>query len=63
MDVNSIAQRSSSLTAQSNAVELTVATLKQGNNQMKAEGAAVLKLIGAVPQAVGNVGNTINTTV
>lgn len=63
MDTNSIAQLSSALTGAQTATQLNVAVLKLGNDQIKAEGQAALQLIQAVPQAVGNVGNTINIAV
>lgn len=63
MDVNKIAQISSTLSAQRNAIDLNVAMVKLGNDQMKAQGEAVLQLIEAVPQAVAMVGNTINVAV
>lgn len=63
MDVNKIAQISSIISAQRNAIDLNVAMVKLGNDQMKAQGEAVLQLIEAVPQAVAIVGNTINVAV
>ncbi len=63
-DVNlRTAQISPFLSAQRTASDLNVAILKLGNNQIKAEGEAALQLIQALPQAVGNVGNTINIAV
>lgn len=63
MDVNRIVQISSTLSAQRSAIELNVAMVKLGNDQMKAQGEAVMQLIQAVPQAAGNAGNTINIVV
>lgn len=63
MDINGIAQLSTNLSAQRTASELHVAILKLGNDQIKAEGEAALQLIQALPQSVGNVGNTINIAV
>jgi len=63
MDINRTAQISSFLSAQRTASELNVAILKLGNDQIKADGEAALQLIQALPQAVGNVGNTINIAV
>ncbi len=63
MDVNRIVQISSTLSAQRNAIDLNVAMVKLGNDQMKAQGEAVMQLIEAIPQAVANVGNTINIAV
>ena len=62
--VNStIAQISPYLSAQRTASELSVAILKLGNDQIKANGEAALQLIQALPQPVGNVGNIINIAV
>lgn len=63
MDINRTAQISPILSAQRTASELHIAILKLGNDQIKAEGQAALQLIQALPQAVGNVGNTINIAV
>jgi predicted nucleic acid-binding protein len=63
VDVNRIVQISSTLSAQRNAIDLNVAMVKLGNDQMKAQGEAVMQLIEAIPQAVANVGNTINIAV
>lgn len=63
MDINRVAQISTVLSAQQTASQLNVAILKLGNDQIKAEGAAALQLIQALPQPVGNVGNFINIAV
>lgn len=63
MDINRTAQISTFLSAQRTASELNVAIAKLGNDQIKAEGEAALQLIQALPQATGNVGNTINIAV
>jgi hypothetical protein len=63
MDINRTAQISPYLSAQRTASELNVAILKLGNDQIKANGEAALQLIQSLPQAVGNVGNTINIAV
>jgi hypothetical protein len=57
------AQVSPFLSAQRTASELNIAILKLGNDQIKADGEAALQLIQALPQAVGNVGNTINIAI
>ncbi len=63
MNIDITAQISPILSAQRTANELNVAILKLGNDQIKAEGEAALQLIQALPQAIGNVGNTINIAV
>tara|TARA_R110002049_G_scaffold233908_2_gene407203 strand:- start:584 stop:775 length:192 start_codon:yes stop_codon:yes gene_type:complete len=63
VNIDITAQISPILSAQRTANELNVAILKLGNDQIKAEGEAALQLIQALPQAIGNVGNTINIAV
>ena len=63
MNISGTAQVSPFLSAQKTANELQVSLVKLGNDQIKIQGEAALKLIESVPQATGNVGNNINIAV
>lgn len=63
MNISGTAQVSPFLSAQKTANELQVSLVKLGNDQIKIQGEAALKLIAAVPQVTGNVGNNINIAV
>lgn len=63
VDINRTQQVSPILSAQQTANDLSTATLKLANDQIEAEGQAALKLIAAVPQANGRVGNLLNVSV
>jgi len=63
MNISGTAQVSPFFSAQKTANELQVSLVKLGNDQIKIQGEAALKLIESVPQATGNVGNNINIAV
>jgi hypothetical protein len=63
VDINRTQQVSPILSAQRTANNHITATLKLANEQIEAEGQAALKLIHAIPQANGRVGNFLNVSV
>lgn len=63
MDSSSIQQLSTQLSSQQLATNLQVATTKLSNNQIKAQGEAVIQLLNSVPQPTETVGNNINIKV
>ncbi|AFI83244.1 YjfB family protein [Methylophaga nitratireducenticrescens] len=63
MDTTNVAAMASQLSVQQSAQQQMVATLKLSNDQIEAQGQAVLKLLDAVPVPQGNVGNIINVKV
>ena len=63
MDSSSIQQLSTQLSSQQFATNLQVATTKLSNNQIKAQGEAVIQLLNSVPQPTETVGNNINIKV
>jgi hypothetical protein len=63
VDINRTQQVSPILSAQRTANDHNAAALKLANEQIEAEGQAALKLIQAIPQANGRVGNFLNVSV
>lgn len=63
MNISSIQQASTQLASQKTANQLQVETVKLSNNQIKAQGEAVLQLLNSVPQPTATVGNNINIKV
>ena len=63
MNISSIQQASTQLASQKTADQLQVETVKLSNNQIKAQGEAVLQLLNSVPQPTATVGNNINIKV
>ncbi|HAD29961.1 hypothetical protein C9933_00820 [Methylophaga nitratireducenticrescens] len=63
MDTTNVAAMASQLSVQQSAQQQMVATLKLSNDQIEAQGQAVLKLLDAVPVPQGNLGNIINVKV
>lgn len=63
MNIESIVQVSSHLSSQRNAASMQVEVVKLANDQIDAQGEAVLQLIEALPLTSGNVGNNIDITV
>jgi hypothetical protein len=63
VDINRTQQVSPILSAQRTANDHNAAVLKLANEQIEAEGQAALKLIQAIPQANGRVGNFLNVSV
>lgn len=63
MDTTNVAAMATQLSVQQSAQQQMVATLKLSNDQIEAQGQAVLKLLDAVPMPQGNLGNIINVKV
>jgi len=63
MDTTNVAGMATQLSVQQAAQQQMVATLKISNDQIEAQGQAVLKLLDAVPVPQGNLGNLINVKV
>lgn len=63
MDTTNVAAMASQLSVQQSAQQQMVATLKLSNDQIEAQGQAVLKLLDAVPVPQGNLGSIINVKV
>jgi len=63
METTNVAAMATQLSVQQSAQQQMVATLKLTNDQIEAQGQAVLKLLEAVPMPQGNLGNLINVKV
>lgn len=63
METTNVAAMATQLSVQQSAQQQMVATLKLGNDQIKAQGQAVLQLLDAVPMPQANLGNIINVKV
>ncbi|WP_417550536.1 hypothetical protein [Methylophaga sp.] len=63
METTNVAAMATQLSVQQSAQQQMVATLKLSNDQIKAQGQAVLQLLDAVPMPQGNLGNIINVKV
>ena len=63
METTNVAAMATQLSVQQSAQQQMVATLKLSNDQIEAQGQAVLKLLDAVPVPQGNLGNIINVKV
>ncbi|MDO8825108.1 hypothetical protein [Methylophaga sp.] len=63
METTNVAAMATQLSVQKSAQQQMVATLKLTNDQIAAQGQAVMKLLDAVPMPQGNLGNVINVKV
>lgn len=63
METTNVAAMATQLSVQNSAQQQLVATLKLTNDQIAAQGQAVMKLLEAVPMPQGNLGNVINVKV
>ncbi|HAO25907.1 MULTISPECIES: hypothetical protein [unclassified Methylophaga] len=63
METTNVAAMATQLSVQQSAQQQMVATLKLSNDQIEAQGQAVLKLLDAVPMPQGNLGNIVNVKV
>ncbi|ODN66922.1 MULTISPECIES: hypothetical protein [Methylophaga] len=63
METTNVAAMATQLSVQNSAQQQMVATLKLTNDQIAAQGQAVMKLLDAVPMPQGNLGNVINVKV
>jgi hypothetical protein len=63
METTNVAAMATQLSVQKSAQQQMVATLKLTNDQIAAQGLAVMKLLDAVPMPQGNLGNVINVKV
>lgn len=63
METTNVAAMATQLSVQQSAQQQMVATLKLSNDQIEAQGQAVLKLLNAVPMPQGNLGNIVNVKV
>lgn len=63
METTNVAAMATQLSVQNSAQQQMVATLKLTNDQITAQGQAVMKLLDAVPMPQGNLGNVINVKV
>lgn len=63
METTNVAAMATQLSVQQSAQQQMVATLKLSNDQIKAQGQAVLQLLDAVPIPQANLGNIINVKV
>jgi hypothetical protein len=63
METTNVAAMATQLSVQNSAQQQLVATLKLTNDQIAAQGQAVMKLLDAVPMPQGNLGNLINVKV
>jgi len=63
METTNVAAMATQLSVQQSAQQQLVATLKLSNDQITAQGQAIMKLLDAVPLPQGNVGNIINVKV
>lgn len=63
MDSNSIIQLATALNQQQAASQQQVQVLKLANDQLAAQGAAIVDMISSVPIATASSGNIINTKV
>lgn len=63
METTNVAAMATQLSVQNSAQQQLVATLKLTNDQIAAQGQAVMKLLDAVPMPQGNLGNVINVKV
>lgn len=63
METTNVAAMATQLSVQQSAQQQMVATLKLSNDQIEAQGQAVLKLLDAVPMPQANLGNIINVKV
>jgi hypothetical protein len=63
METTNVAAMATQLSVQQSAQQQMVATLKLSNDQIKAQGQAVLQLLDAVPMPQANLGNIINVKV
>lgn len=63
METTNVAAMATQLSVQQSAQQQMVATLKLSNDQIEAQGQAIMKLLDAVPVPQGNIGNLINVKV
>ncbi|MCX4189683.1 YjfB family protein [Methylophaga sp. OBS3] len=63
MDSSSIIQLASALSSQDIAVQQQTAIVKLANEQLEAQGAALLQMLNSVPAATATSGNIINIKV
>lgn len=63
METTNVAAMATQLSVQQSAQQQMVATLKLSNDQIEAQGQAIMKLLDAVPAPQGNIGNLINVKV
>ncbi|MEX0615783.1 MAG: putative motility protein [Methylophaga sp.] len=63
MDSSSIIQLASALNQQQAAAQQQIQVSKLANDQLAAQGAAIVDMISSVPAATASIGNNINTKV
>lgn len=63
MDIDRTINVSPTLSAQRTASDHATAVVKLANQQIEAQGAAILELVQSIPQADGRIGTNINVRV